>query len=601
MTAAPNGYWASTLRNRMTRRRALQASGSAAAAAAFLAACGGGSSSDAPAKDVSSLVVKPEDTLAKAERGGIIPLSIDSDAPGFDGITQPTNRTAGENLFAYAQLLQFKVFNAAKGETNPTSETVGDGAESFEISPDKLTLTFKIRPDGKLDPRPPTNGRVLDSSDVVYAWDRFKASHRSRAQLSNEVNKAAPVISVTATDARTVVFKLSYPAASLPAALASNNVLLFPKERESGFDPKQDMRGSGPWMLTKYTPSVGFEYQKNPGYWDAKNRPLADGFNRPIITEYAAGLAQFKAGRIASYLVRQEDVLQAKEDQPNLVMQIEPYYALSGGGMVFFDFRPGSIWQDERLRQAVSMMLDRDLFLETVGNKEKLVKSGVPFESRWHNHIAAGMNDFWLDPQGNEIGEAAKYFKYDVAEAKKLIRASGRQSVETAWHHVAGTSYGLQYLQDSEILRNMIASSADFKVTDSPDDYNTFFGPNVVFAHKFDGIAWSITTAPIDPDEFMSGYYAAGGQYYKYEPEYPKDAQLESLIAAQRQEFDHKKRIGLVKDVQKHLSSKMYTFLRPGITKGLQLYQPYLKNAGTYISATASTSQQYWWLDKSKM
>ena len=50
----------------------------------------------------------------------------------------------------------------------------------------------------------------------------------------------------------------------------------------------------GPFRLVEYQPSVGLKYAKNPD-WYVPNRPFLDGFNRTIIPDYSAGLAQFEA------------------------------------------------------------------------------------------------------------------------------------------------------------------------------------------------------------------------------------------------------------------------------------------------------------------
>src|SRR6266508_3192120 len=62
-------YWSRVLEQRLTRRRALAASG----AAALLAACGGdgGDSANGTSKDASGLVVKAVDQTKEAKRGGV--------------------------------------------------------------------------------------------------------------------------------------------------------------------------------------------------------------------------------------------------------------------------------------------------------------------------------------------------------------------------------------------------------------------------------------------------------------------------------------------------------------------------------------------------
>src|ERR1044071_1165338 len=74
---------------RITRRRALPATGATGLAAAFAAACGGGSSdggsSSSPSKEpTSGLLAKREDTTKQAKRGGTLKLTNPADPPHFD-------------------------------------------------------------------------------------------------------------------------------------------------------------------------------------------------------------------------------------------------------------------------------------------------------------------------------------------------------------------------------------------------------------------------------------------------------------------------------------------------------------------------------------
>ena len=61
---------------------------------------------------------------------------------------------------------------------------------------------------------------------------------------------------------------------------------------------------------------------------------------------------------------------------------------------------------DERLRQAVSMAWDRDLFLDTFLNVAKFKTQGIDVETRWNSHLAATNEGWWLDPKSKDFGQA---------------------------------------------------------------------------------------------------------------------------------------------------------------------------------------------------
>ena len=82
--------------------------------------------------------------------------------------------------------------------------------ESWEVSPDKLTLTIKLRQGMKWDPQAPTSGRAMDTSDILFSWEKFKKVNASAANLAYDATKSpgAAIETVTAPDSKTIVFKL---------------------------------------------------------------------------------------------------------------------------------------------------------------------------------------------------------------------------------------------------------------------------------------------------------------------------------------------------------------------------------------------------------
>ncbi|HEY7269002.1 MAG TPA: ABC transporter substrate-binding protein, partial [Dehalococcoidia bacterium] len=178
-------YWNSLTANRLSRRRALASAGVAGVGAAFLAACGGGSSDSgkptesSASKDKSGLVSEPLDSTSKAKAGGTIKTFYTADILHFDALASNSSSTVNDaTVFAYSRLVKFTTTKHPKPYEGGID---GDLAESWETSPDKLTLTFKIRPGMKWDPRSPTNGREIDAQDVAWSWQKFGAVNPSAA------------------------------------------------------------------------------------------------------------------------------------------------------------------------------------------------------------------------------------------------------------------------------------------------------------------------------------------------------------------------------------------------------------------------------------
>ena len=77
-------------------------------------------------------------------------------------------------------------------------------AESWEVSPDGLTINMKQRANAKWHNKAPVNGRAFDASDVIFSWNRYAQSAPLRALVANSSNPQAPVLSMTATDPKTI-------------------------------------------------------------------------------------------------------------------------------------------------------------------------------------------------------------------------------------------------------------------------------------------------------------------------------------------------------------------------------------------------------------
>src|SRR5262245_6633030 len=316
-------YWAERTSLRLSRRRAI-AAGAAATGAALLAACGGGKGSGGSAgKEASSgLVTKPVDTTQRAKRGGVMKDRTHADIPSLDVLTASApHNSVGPHV--YSSLLQFKPGYLKRTE----NEVIGDLAESWEWSPDGLSIVMRLRPNVKWHNKAPVNGRAMTMDDILFSWDRFSTKSSVRTAIANVADPSAPIVSLTATDAKTVVVKLKEPLVYAPWLLAANsagNFLVVPKERDSGLDLRGEMVGTGPFVLTKYTQSAGFTLTRNPDFYDP-NYAQVDQVDMPIVAEYAAALSQFKAGNIYHMgsssntpLVSQEDILQVHRDEPRI-------------------------------------------------------------------------------------------------------------------------------------------------------------------------------------------------------------------------------------------------------------------------------------------
>jgi peptide/nickel transport system substrate-binding protein len=599
------------LRSRISRRKVLgvAATTGVAVGAAALVGCGGGSSSGnaSTSSNTNSLITKPKDSTAQAKPGGTYLAYTTSDVLGFDYIGASGNRDRTEGNFAYSRLFKWKpgIGEQAKGEVT------GDLVDTWELAPDYSQITMKLKQNVKWDQRPPTNSRVFDSSDVKYSFDRFHAVSLYKADWFKDLNQTgtAPIDSITYPDAQTATIKLAFPLAALFDYLGNTlGLYVMPKESESQFDPKKDMRGTGAWMLDKYQPSVGMEYKRNPNFY-VKDRPFLDGWSQPIVPEYATQMAQFRAGGIWGGVVKQEDIIQTKKDLPQLLLLQSEYGPTAPG--IFFGWE--SPFRDERLRQAMSQLIDRETFAKTFSSKDQFEAQGVDLSLVYDNFLGKGWGEYWLDPYGKDAGpDAAANFKFDIANAKKLLSAAGFASgLTTDFVGPSNNAYGTDYSRWAQALGGMFSEAGiklNFREAAYPSDYvnnynynQAFNGISIFVNTTYGGVANNLRT------NWHSGSVQDRSPYAPAkinQPAAPKDTQLDSLIEKLLKEPDHVKSVQAAWDVQKYLSKVLYTIPFAYKIRGLSLTWPWVGNAGVYqgyaVTSSPTDTWPYLWYDASK-
>lgn len=583
-----DSYWSRFAGQRMGRRRALALSGGSAAAAAFLAACGSGS--EGGDGDKSGLIIKAEDTFKQAERGGTLKRETPTDTPTFDFRTPIS--AGGGSTSCYSCLVA-----AIPGYLRPTESEIGPHmAESWEWSPDGLQITMKLRQGVKWHNKPPVNGRTMDMEDVLFSWKRFSDFASNRTNVVNAINPGAPVLSLTATDSRTIVIKLTEPVVYALELFApysgGGNMAMIPKETDSTFDIRTEVIGTGPLLMSDYKPSIGFYFKRHPEYYD-KDWILVDQIDVPIIPEYAQVVAQLKSGNIHhTELIRGEDVLSIKREEPQLQIYATDTDFLSGTTATMnFGWLPEgrSPFLDERVRQAISMSWDRDLYLESVYNVANFAAEGLPIETRWNSHLGANWDGWWLDPKGKDFGANAKYFQYDLAEGKKLMAAAGYANGFDVQTHLSQPNQPQGSTAKFAIILDNMAAEVGMRAKVDYVDYNTQYIPLYRDGNgQYEGLSYpSLSGSGINtltPIRALAAqYWPKGGVAFKGfsasgKNDQSGDPALSAMIEKARVEQDTEKRRALVFDIQRHLGKAIWGLCQPGGAQRFVMAWPAVRN-----------------------
>ena len=149
------------------------------------------------------------------------------------------------------------------------------------------------------------------------------------------------------------------------------------------------------------------------------------------------------------------------------------------------------IWQDLRFRRATSLAQDRDALTELGYEVEAMEKAGVGSRAdllRWNNLIPAGFEKWWLNPTDPKMGAAGDDFKYNPAEAKKLLDAAGYDGSNIKFQYYPYGGTGGTFNKLGEAIQAYLTGSGITSEIEHQDYSSQYI--TQTFTGNFSGIAW---------------------------------------------------------------------------------------------------------------
>lgn len=234
-------------------------------------------------------------------------------------------------------------------------------AESWDISDDGMTMTFKLRPGVKWH-----DGAPFTSADVAWsAVNVWKAAHpRGRATYAN-------LESVETPDETTAIFRFSKPSPAVLKALHAVESQILPKHLYEGTNLVDNPRnsapiGTGPFRFVNWDRGSHVMLERNPDYWDA-GKPTVERLIIRTVPDSAARAAGLEAEEIdvgGGSPVPPGDARRL-EQLPHLVIPKGGDEAIGSQAWLEFNLRR-PLFQDVRVRQAIAHALDREMLLKIV-------------------------------------------------------------------------------------------------------------------------------------------------------------------------------------------------------------------------------------------
>jgi ABC-type transport system substrate-binding protein len=369
---------------RLSRRRFLTTTAATAGAALFAVRCGG-------SEKGSQLDSSP--TLGPAKRGGVYHIASTIPALSIDPHTDVTMGLAYIALI-YGYLLH--QFQQPKG----APLLVFDHADSLE-NPDELTYVFKMHPGIRFQEMPPVNGREVTAADVVYSFERI-------ASVDSTPFWKSGMSEISAPDLSTFRVRLSNVYAYAMAEFGGSRTAIVPEEAVKQFgDLKKNAIGSGPFQLRSLSQTESIEMDRNPTYY-VSDIPYLDGIAARTFADDSSIQAAFKAQQLDVYTPPSK--LQADNvasGGSHVVLSKDAGLAIY---MMNLNEIKAPVLQDERVREALDISLDRDAVID------KLCFG----EGNYTGPVSWGL-EFWSLPQD----ELRRRLGRDVTRARQLLEAAG--------------------------------------------------------------------------------------------------------------------------------------------------------------------------------
>ncbi len=332
---------------------------------------------------------------AQPVRGGTVVVAIDSD-PDTLNLGLSTGYPTGD---VGAKIFDGLIWLDSNFQPQP------ELAQSWTISPDNKTYTFKLRAGVTWH-----DGKPFTSADVKYSYDEILLKLHPRTK-----GLATRIASITAPDDSTIIFTLKDPYAPFLMGQTVFDAPILPKHL---YDGQGDVTknpanlkpvGTGPYKFAEWNKGSNLKVVRNENYFE-KGLPYLDGIIFQIIPQAPNRSTALETGEV-DYVV---DYYTSKADIPRL--QKNPQLVTKRGqaapAIEFMMFNTLSkALSTKEARQAIAMVVDRQRIVDQAMNGIARVGYG-PF----------GDGFKWL------LNPAAAYDKLyprDAAKAKTLLDTAG--------------------------------------------------------------------------------------------------------------------------------------------------------------------------------
>jgi peptide/nickel transport system substrate-binding protein len=458
---------------------------------------------------------------------------------------------------AYASRIQDFIFDTLIDRDLDTLEYSGEMAESWTISDDKLTITFKLRK-GMLW----SDGQPVTAEDIVFSYDTVMDKTVDAQRIAGYFKD---VKKVEALDDRTVRFTFSKPYFKSLEVSGAGYMTYIPKHVYAygkgkpyadgqAFSAIRDkLVGCGPYVFESWTPGQQIVLRRNEHYYGTPGS--FDKIVFRIVPDDTAALQMVKAQELDYMSLSSDQYLRVEHDKRFNENYKRLLYAAPSGYMYIAWNNKHPIFKDRRVRVALTHLVPRKLMAERLLNGLVDVATGP----------------FWPGGKGVDVplqcDRTVKPYPYDPIRALAMLADAGWADTDgDGVLDKNGMAFRFQILIPSGSETGMDIASATkevmgkvgIRVDISQLEWTVFVGK--LDDRNYDAIMLS-WTGGVEGDPYQIWHSSSienkGSNHVSF-----NNPEADRLIEAARVEFDREKRNALYHQFHRLLHREQpYTFL----------------------------------------
>ena len=418
-----------------------------------------------------------------------------------------------------------RIFEGLVGQELGSYKLVPGLAQSWDISRDGLTYTFRLRPNVTFH-----DGTPFNAEAVKFVFERQlndKGPYYATGTYPYVKGFLGNVAGVEVLDASTVQIKLKAPLTPFLQYLAHQSLFMFSPEslKKWGKDVVKHPVGTGPFKLETWEPGVKVVLARNEHYWGGAPK-IRQAIYVPIV-EAQARLVALKTGDIDLTMDVPPDSLDELRRDPNLVV------AESNSSAVWYVTlnTRHPILKDRRVRQALNHAVNKEAIIRDILRGTAIVSRGP------------------ISPvYGPYYEENTARYPHDLEKARALLKDAGYAGGFELGFLVPESGSGMQSPVEmaTVIQANLAQIGVRAKIQtmewgaylrkylEQPDMAEMSWNPSI---GDPDHMMYMLLSSDRFPPAFNSGYY--------------QNDRVDDLLRRARTTLDEKARVPLYKEAQK--------------------------------------------------